>query len=265
MLFRFTQLPIKRSRVFAHCAVACGPPLQQTFLGMRLRQDHLRGRAGARKSPGRDPPPYRSVRRPRRPVTRYVRVHVQDLYDRRHREAILAREFTIGSSESPSGIESSTSTEANYSLGPRRRCCFRPIRTAIGILAKHRLFASIRSCVGGCSTLRLAIQAGVSRTFETGWRRRLGPTWRVRASVTGSVGSGGATPGCMGTSVCSMTTESSTNRRRAAAPAERPHNPCRKAVQERVTRACARVGPSLSHRSARQTWCCTRLAPQRAV
>ena len=74
MLFRFTQLPINGSRVSAHCAVDYGYPLQQTFLGMRLRQDHLRGRAGARKSPGRDPPPYRSVRPPRRPVMRPVRV-----------------------------------------------------------------------------------------------------------------------------------------------------------------------------------------------
>jgi hypothetical protein len=33
-----------------------------------------------------------------------------------------------------------------------------------------------------------------------------------------------------------MSTESSINRRSAAAPTERPHNPCREAVQERVVR-----------------------------
>ena len=33
-----------------------------------------------------------------------------------------------------------------------------------------------------------------------------------------------------------MSTESPTDRRAAAAPAERPHNPCREAVQERVVR-----------------------------
>ena len=121
-LFRSSQLPINASRVSAHCAFNCGPPLQQTVLG-RLRQDHLRGRAGARKSAGRGPPPHRWLRLPRRPFTRSIRVHVQRLCDRRHREATLAREFTIGSSESPCGIESSTSSEANYSLGPQRSWC----------------------------------------------------------------------------------------------------------------------------------------------
>ena len=40
----------------------------------------------------------------------------------------------------------------------------------------------------------------------------------------------------MGASDCSMATESPTDCREAAVLPERPHNPCREAVQERVVR-----------------------------
>jgi hypothetical protein len=45
------------------------------------------------------------------------------------------------------------------------------------------------------STLQPVTRAGVSRIFETGWRRRFGPTWRARTSVTDSVCSSGAMRG----------------------------------------------------------------------
>jgi hypothetical protein len=85
--FHFTQLPINGSSVSAHWAVDCGPPDQPTLLGMRLRQDHLLGRAGARKTSGRHPPPHRSLQLPRSPVTGSIRVHLQYVCDRGHREA----------------------------------------------------------------------------------------------------------------------------------------------------------------------------------
>ena len=55
---RPTQLSINGSCRSAHWAVDCDVPLQSTFLGMRLRQDHLQDRTGAYKSTGRDPPPH---------------------------------------------------------------------------------------------------------------------------------------------------------------------------------------------------------------
>jgi hypothetical protein len=54
--FRPTKLSINGSCVSARRSVDCGVPLQSTFLGMRLRQDHLQDRTGAYKSTGRDPP-----------------------------------------------------------------------------------------------------------------------------------------------------------------------------------------------------------------
>ena len=56
--FRPTQLSINGSCVSARWAVDCGLPLQSTFLGMRLPQDHLQDRTRACKSTGRDPPPH---------------------------------------------------------------------------------------------------------------------------------------------------------------------------------------------------------------
>ena len=60
--------------------------------------------------------------------------------DRRQREAILPREFTIGSLESPSCGIDSTSSEANYSFGPRRVVCDL-IRTAVRLLARQSIGA----------------------------------------------------------------------------------------------------------------------------
>src|SRR5713101_3081487 len=57
VLFRPSQLSINGSCLSTHRAtVDCGLSIQPTFLEMRLRQDHLPDRTGARKSTGRDPP-----------------------------------------------------------------------------------------------------------------------------------------------------------------------------------------------------------------
>jgi hypothetical protein len=66
--FHATQLSINGA-VSGHWAVDCGLPLQPTFLGMRLRQDHLQDRTAACKSTGRDPPPHPWLQLPRRPAT----------------------------------------------------------------------------------------------------------------------------------------------------------------------------------------------------
>ena len=60
---RPAQLSINGSCGSAHWAVDCDVPLQSTFLGMRLRQDHLQDRTGAYKSTGRDPPPHQWLQR----------------------------------------------------------------------------------------------------------------------------------------------------------------------------------------------------------
>jgi hypothetical protein len=83
--FRTTQLPINGSCVSAHRAVDCALPLQPTFLGMHLRQDHLQDRGSACNRRSRDPPhPWLQLRR--RPATGSFRVCLQYLCDRRHRE-----------------------------------------------------------------------------------------------------------------------------------------------------------------------------------
>jgi hypothetical protein len=66
--FHPTQLSINGA-VSGHWAVDCGLPLQPTFLGMRLRQDHLQDRTAACKSTGRGPPPHPWLQLPRRPAT----------------------------------------------------------------------------------------------------------------------------------------------------------------------------------------------------
>jgi hypothetical protein len=64
--FRPTQLSISGSCVSTHWAIVdCGRSPQRTFVDMRLRQDHLQDRAGARKSTGRDPPPHPWLQLPR--------------------------------------------------------------------------------------------------------------------------------------------------------------------------------------------------------
>jgi hypothetical protein len=57
--FRPTQLSIKESCVSAYQTVDFALPLQPTFLGMHLRQDHLQDRGGVCTRRGRDPPPHR--------------------------------------------------------------------------------------------------------------------------------------------------------------------------------------------------------------
>ena len=113
---RPTQLSTNAFGVSTHWAIFDqGRSLEPTFLGKRLRHDHLHDRTGAGKKTGRDPPPH-PLHLPRRPATGSFRLCLQYLCDRWHRDAILPRGFTIGSSESPScAIESPTRSEANYS------------------------------------------------------------------------------------------------------------------------------------------------------
>jgi hypothetical protein len=54
-----TQFSINESCVCTHWTIIDrGRSLQPTFLGTRLRQDHLQDRTGARTGKGRDPPPH---------------------------------------------------------------------------------------------------------------------------------------------------------------------------------------------------------------
>src|SRR5215472_7291587 len=86
---RPTQLPINGSCVSAHWAIDCGVPLQSTFLGMRLRQDHRQDRTGAYKSTGRDPPQHPGLQRMASGPGFPLCVPAASVR-RRHREVILA-------------------------------------------------------------------------------------------------------------------------------------------------------------------------------
>jgi len=98
---RPTQLSINGSCVSVHWAVQCDVPFRSTFLAIPLWQDHLQGRTGAYNSTGRDPPTHPWLQRlaSRHGILPCVPAV---LFDRRHREVMLQREFSIRRSESPS-------------------------------------------------------------------------------------------------------------------------------------------------------------------
>jgi len=88
---RPTETSINGCCVSARWAVVdCGLPLQPAFLGMRLRQGHLRDCAGPGKSTGRDPPPHPWLQLPRRPATGAFRVCLLYFCDRTAPRAILS-------------------------------------------------------------------------------------------------------------------------------------------------------------------------------
>jgi hypothetical protein len=122
--FRTTQLPINGSCVSAHRAVDCALPLQPTFLGMHLRQEHritcrtvkAHATAGAgtrRRIHGCNCDDVR----PRVPFVCACSTSATDGTVK----VILPREFTIGNPTFPSrGIESSTLSHGDRNIGEAR-------------------------------------------------------------------------------------------------------------------------------------------------
>ena len=76
--------------------------LQYASLGVRLAQDHLQNRTGARKSTGRDTPRHLRLQlASRRPGRVFFRPCLQCLGDRRQCETIRPRDFAMAVSDSP--------------------------------------------------------------------------------------------------------------------------------------------------------------------